>query len=423
MELAKKLFKGDRVIWVLYAFLSLISLLEVFSATSTLAYKQPYFWQPIGRHIVFLMLGFFIVLLVHNIPYRFFKILTPFMLVCFILLIVTPFIGVEHNGAKRWLSVGFMEFQPSELAKLCIIGYTAFFLSYIDRIGEKSAFWWIIGGGSPVFLLIAHDNGSTAILVLAVIYLMMFIGKISWKRMFKLSGVLFVLLILLVSFLFFSPESFVSKLGSRASTWKARFENFTRHGAAGANENQPLKITNENFQVVQAKIAIARGGISPRLPGNGQQRDFLPQAYSDFIYAIIIEELGLAGGILVMVAYLIFLVRIGVLMRHCEDKKFPKLLLAGCGMLIVFQAMTNMAVAVNLIPVTGQPLPLVSRGGTSTLISCAYIGIILSISRFAADIHNEPVEFEIEETEMTSMASVLDQAIPLDEERLKIKEL
>lgn len=150
-------------------------------------------------------------------------------------------------------------------------------------------------------------------------------------------------------------------------------------------------ITDDNYQVSHAKIAIARGGLLGKMPGHGQQRDFLPQAYSDFIYAIIIEELGLVGGIFVLLLYIMLLVRVGMIARRCE-KAFPKYLVLGCGLLVVVQALANMAVAVNLIPVTGQPMPLVSRGGTSTILSCIYFGIILSVSRFGAGMGNEEDE-------------------------------
>ena len=155
-------------------------------------------------------------------------------------------------------------------------------------------------------------------------------------------------------------------------------------------------MTDENYQVSHAKIAIARGGLFGQMPGHGQQRDFLPQAYSDFIYAIIIEELGFVGGVFVLLLYIMLLVRVGMIARRCE-KAFPKFLVLGCGLLIVVQALANMAVAVSLIPVTGQPMPLVSRGGTSTVITCVYFGIILSVSRFGAHIREKDEEEQPEE--------------------------
>lgn len=172
-----------------------------------------------------------------------------------------------------------------------------------------------------------------------------------------------------------------------------RLERFFDGHKDNLDESGTYKITDDNYQVTHAKIAIARGGVFGQMPGHGQQRDFLPQAYSDFIYAIIIEELGIVGGIFVLLLYIMLLVRVGMIARKC-DKSFPKFLVLGCGLLVVVQALANMAVAVNLVPVTGQPMPLVSRGGTSTLISCIYFGIILSVSRFGANIGNEDEEEE-----------------------------
>jgi len=175
-----------------------------------------------------------------------------------------------------------------------------------------------------------------------------------------------------------SDEYTEKHLPSRFQTWKGRIDDFGKD----KNENKFI-INDDNFQVSHAKIAIARGGIFGKMPGRSVQRDFLPQAYSDFIYAIIIEEMGLIGGLFVMMLYVILLVRVGIIAKRCT-KLFPKYLALGCGLLIVVQAFINMAVAVNLIPVTGQPLPLISRGGTSTMLTCFYFGIILSVSRFGA---------------------------------------
>ena len=195
-------------------------------------------------------------------------------------------------------------------------------------------------------------------------------------------------------------------LPDRFSTWQGRLERFFDGHESDTDENGVYKITDDNYQVSHAKIAIARGGLFGQLPGHGQQRDFLPQAYSDFIYAIIIEELGVVGGVFVLMLYIMLLVRVGMIARKC-DKAFPKYLVLGCGLLVVVQALANMAVAVNLIPVTGQPMPLVSRGGTSTVISCIYFGIILSVSRFGANMGNEEDEDLEEETEGAGAAPAI----------------
>ena len=225
----------------------------------------------------------------------------------------------------------------------------------------------------------------------------MFIGQLPIKKLLKLAGTLVALLMLFLAVLKFTPKEIVqSYLPGRLATWQARLERF---GDDSANYNAAgtYIVTDENYQVSHAKIAIARGGLFGQMPGHGQQRDFLPQAYSDFIYAIILEELGFAGGVFVLLLYIMLLVRVGMIARRCETP-FPKFLVLGCGLLIVVQALANMAVAVSLIPVTGQPMPLVSRGGTSTVISCVYFGIILSISRFGAHIRETDEEDLPEET-------------------------
>lgn len=236
-------------------------------------------------------------------------------------------------------------------------------------------------------------------MLFGVCFLMMFIGQLPLMKLGKLAGVLILALILFIVLLRFTPAGVTQYLPDRFSTWQGRLERFFDGHESDTDENGVYKITDDNYQVSHAKIAIARGGVFGQLPGHGQQRDFLPQAYSDFIYAIIIEELGVVGGVFVLMLYIMLLVRVGMIARKCE-KAFPKYLVLGCGLLIVVQALANMAVAVNLIPVTGQPMPLVSRGGTSTVISCIYFGIILSVSRFGANMGNEEDELpEEDETE------------------------
>ena len=351
MDLASKLFKGDRVIWVIFMFLCLVSVIEVFSATSTIAYKNANHWAPIVRHATFLLGGFVLVLLMHNIPCRFYSLLSLLLPVSMVLLAITPFVGVVVNGEPRWLEILGIRFQPSEIAKIAAIGYTAFILSKRNWFTDKQMFWYILGGVGGVCFLI---------------------------------GVL-----MLVGFIRFAPDKVIDLMPDRVHTWKARIERFSDPADAVKFEpGRAVSIDGDDYQVVHAKIALARGGLFGKFPGHGQQRDFLPQAYSDFIYAIIIEEMGIVGGVFVLLLYIILLVRVGMIARRC-DKLFPKFLVLGCGLLVVVQALTNMAVAVDLIPVTGQPLPLVSRGGTSTVISCAYIGIILSVSRFGANMGNE----------------------------------
>lgn len=393
MDLASKFFKGDRVIWVIFMFLCLVSVVEVFSATSTIAYKNANYWAPIVRHATFLLGGFVCVLLLHNIPCRFFPAMIVLLPVSVLMLIATPFIGVSANDAHRWLEVFGIQFQPSEFAKLAAIVFVAFLLSKRGKFTEGQIFKYILIGVGLTCVLILPENFSTAFMLFGVCFLMMFIGQLPLSKLAKLAGVLLLAMTLFVTALVVTPDKLL-KVIPRALTWKERIVDFT-HKDKGAADGTYV-ITDDNYQVTHAKIAIARGGLLGKMPGHGQQRDFLPQAYSDFIYAIIIEELGLVGGIFVLLLYIMLLVRVGMIARRCE-KAFPKYLVLGCGLLVVVQALANMAVAVNLIPVTGQPMPLVSRGGTSTLLSCIYFGIILSVSRFGAGMGNEEDEEMSEE--------------------------
>lgn len=394
MDLASKFFKGDRVIWVIFMFLCLVSVVEVFSATSTIAYKNANYWAPIVRHATFLLVGFVCVLILHNIPCRFFPAMIVLLPISVLMLIATPFIGVSANDAHRWLEVFGIQFQPSEFAKLAAIVFVAFLLSKRGKFTEGQIFKYILIGVGLTCVLILPENFSTAFMLFGVCFLMMFIGQLPLSKLAKLAGVLLLALTLFVTALVLTPDKLL-KVIPRALTWKERIMDFT-HKDKGAADGTYV-ITDDNYQVSHAKIAIARGGLLGKMPGHGQQRDFLPQAYSDFIYAIIIEELGLVGGIFVLLLYIMLLVRVGMIARRCE-KAFPKYLVLGCGLLVVVQALANMAVAVNLIPVTGQPMPLVSRGGTSTILSCFYFGIILSVSRFGAGMGNEEDE-EISEEE------------------------
>ena len=389
MDLASKLFKGDRVIWIIFMFLCLISVVEVFSATSTIAYKNANYWAPIIRHATFLVVGFFFVLIIHNLPTRFSVILGLLLPVVIFLLLITPFIGVEINGERRWLNILGITFQPSEIAKLCSVCYMALVLSRRNVLTSKQMFWYILIGVGITCACILYNNGSTAIMLGMIMLMMMFIGQVGFKRILILIGIGLSAILLVWGIYKLTPDT-VEKFLPRIYTWIARLDRHSDNErfAEGTEEKTWVLDMDEHYQEDLAKIAIAQGGVLGKLPGHGQQRDFLPQAYSDFIYAIIIEETGLAGGFFVLLLYLILLIRVAMIARRCE-KLFPKFLILGCGLMLVTQALINMAVAVGVFPVTGQPLPLISRGGTSTVISCFYIGIILSVSRFGANIGND----------------------------------
>ncbi len=390
MDLIKDLFKGDKVIWIIFLFLCLISIVEVFSAASTLTYKSGDHWGPITQHSVILMVGAVIVVLVHNIPCKYFSVIPFFLLPlsCILLLFVMGMgiiTGDRVNGAARWMTFFGIQFQPSELAKMAVIIVTAFILSKFqeeDGANPKAFKYimWIIG---IVFILIAPENGSTAALLAGVVFLMMLIGRVPWKQIGKLVGTVGVVLTLLVSVIVIIPPSVYENVPGthRFSTWQSRIKGFFED--KGAVPAAKFDI-DKDAQIAHANIAIATSHIVGKMPGNSVQRDFLSQAFSDFIFAIVIEELGLLGGAFIVMLYLWLLIRAGRIAKR-SDKYFPAFLVMGIALLLVSQAMLNMMVAVGLFPVTGQPLPLISKGGTSTLINCAYIGMILSVSRYVAE--------------------------------------
>lgn len=379
-DFGSKIFKGDKVIWTVFIILCVISLVEIFSATSTIVYRQQSQWGPILRHSMFLIGGIGVILLIHNVPYRYFSSLIFVLFASIILLILTPFIGESVNNADRWISIMGFTIQPSEIAKISLMGTIAFLLSKQNGQNDGILFKWMIGLMVLVCGIIALDNLSTAVLLFGVCFILMFIGNVKFMRLLKVTGISVALLLLFVLLLNIVPENWTNSGPlNRLGTWQNRITHFGE--ARELSEDDYFTITDENYQVAHAKIAISNGGVFGVFPGNSTERDFLPQAYSDFIYAIIIEEMGIIGGIFVLLLYVIILIRSGIIARKI-DKLFPKYLVLGSALMLSIQAFINMAVAVNLIPVTGQPLPLISRGGTSTLITCAYFGLILSADRF-----------------------------------------
>ncbi|MBR8538052.1 FtsW/RodA/SpoVE family cell cycle protein [Carboxylicivirga sediminis] len=378
-ELLKKYIKGDRIIWYVILLLSVFSCLVVYSATGNLAYKHQdgnsvYY---LFRHAKFLLLGIGIIIAVHHIDYKWFaRFATVFLYFSIVLLVITAVSGVSLNQASRWLTVPVVgiSFQPSELAKLALMIYIAKVLAQYqanDRTADE-AFKPIMIHVAIVCGLIFKDDFSTAALIGFTSWLVMMIGRVSLKYLFSTVAavLLFVMIVLWLS-------DYVPIL-HRASTWKARIERFVDDEP----ETMDAGGSSADYQSERSQIAIATGGVfMGRGPGNSQQRYFLPHPYSDFVYAIIIEEWGiLIGGFLIMFAYLILLFRAGVIVR-ASSRTFPAFLVIGLSTLLVVQAFINMGVAVGVMPVTGQPLPLVSMGGTSTLFTCLAFGAILSVSR------------------------------------------
>jgi len=381
-EKINKYLKGDPIIWGVIIVLSIFSLLAVYSATSTLAMHKMggnslYY---LVRHGVILAFGIMIIFITHLIHYKYYSRLSQLLIgIAVVLLIITLFLGTNVNQAMRWLTLPGLGFtiQTSDFAKLALIMYIARVLSM--KQGEiksfKEAFLPVIIPVVIICVLILPANLSTAALIFGISFLLMFIGRISIKHLLASGGVAILLLAL-----FITVGTLVKKEG-RINTWKNRIENYFEKGG------------EENYQSQQAKIAIATGGLFGKNPGKSVQRNFLPNPYSDFIYAIIVEEYGLIiGGIPILLAYLFLMFRAGVIVRKC-DRTFPAFLAIGLTLMIVVQAMVNMSVAVGIFPVTGQTLPLVSMGGSSMLFTSIAFGIILSISRNLNE--TEPDEEEV----------------------------
>lgn len=383
MSFLNRVFHGDKVVWVVFMLLLLVSVVEVFSAASMLTYGKPNYWGPIREHSTNLLLGCIVVYAAHLIPYRFYKavplVLVPVSVGMLIWVLVK---GAVTNGAARWIDLGFITIQPSELAKVGVIIGTALILSRLqtENGAKENAMKWVLWMTGIVCALIVSENLSTAVLLFGVVFLMMYVGRIPMKQLGKLVLVLSVAVALFASLLLLPYKTLESIPGlDRLTTWKARFERFFE--ASDPVPAAQFKITDENFQETHATMAIASSKVIGRGPGNSVERDYLPQAYSDFIFAIIIEELGLLGGAFVVLLYIILLVRAAKIAQKCRSY-FPAFLVMGCALMLVAQATINMMVAVGLFPVTGQPLPLISRGGTSTIINCGYIGMILSVSYY-----------------------------------------
>lgn len=380
------LFMGDRVIWVVFFFLCVISLVEVFSAASTLVYKSGKFLDPLIKQASFLAFGTVIVIVVHRIPCRMFKALPIiFLPISIVLLAVTLGTSSRSNDAARWFDLGLFTFQPSELAKGVVVITVALILSRMQRPdgADPRAVKWIMWVTGIVCLLILPENLSTAAILFGVVFLMMFIGRVPLVQLGKIIGILVLIASLFIGIALVIPkDSAIAKISvfHRVDTWGDRLKNHSVQV-----ENPDSFNIDDDAQIAHANIAIASSNGIGKMPGNSVERDFLSQAFSDFIFAIIIEEMGIWGAVIVVMLYIILLFRAGRISSRCE-RNFPPFLAMGLTLLMVTQAVLNMLVAVGLFPVTGQPLPLISRGGTSTLINCAYIGMILSVSRYARQV-------------------------------------
>jgi len=380
--------KGDKAIWAIAALLALFSFLPVYSASSNLVYVVGNGTTAghLIKHALLLVLGFGIIYGVHKIPTHFFKglslIALPIILVLLVFVLAQGSTSGETN-ASRWIHIPFVGFgfQPSNLAAVVLLIYVARYLSKIREISvsftESIIPLWL-----PVFLvvvLILPANFSTAGIIFSMVLMLCFLGGYPIKY---LLGIIATGLVCLTLFIV-TAKAFPDLFPNRVDTWMSRIDSFSNP-----------EDTEANYQIEHAKIAIATGGIVGKGAGKSVQKNFLPQSSSDFIYAIIVEEYGLIGGFSLMFFYLFLLFRI-IVVANGSSSIFSKLLVLGVGLPIVFQALINMAVAVELFPVTGQNLPLISSGGTSSWMTCLAIGIILSASnKSLVQDSNGPTDFD-----------------------------
>ncbi|WP_316817481.1 FtsW/RodA/SpoVE family cell cycle protein [Pedobacter nyackensis] len=358
--------KGDRWIWLIIILLSMISILTVYSATGTIAYNKGITVEKylLFKHVIFVVMGIGMIYIAHLLDYKYYAGISKILMIITIpLLLYTAAFGESINHASRWVKIPVIEltFQTSDLAKLALITFLARMLTKKqENIKDvKKAFIPIMGSVCVIFVLIAWANLSTALMLFGVSILLLIIGRISIKQILMVCAGGSILLL------------FIVFLGPRSETYKSRVESFL---------HPERQHSDKTFQADQSKIALATGGVFGKGPGNSTQRNFLPHPYSDFIFAIIVEEYGLMGALTMLVLYMVLLYRcIRIVTR--SPKAFGALLAAGLSFSLTIQAFANMAVAVGLGPVTGVPLPLVSMGGTSILFTSIAFGIILSVSK------------------------------------------
>jgi cell division protein FtsW len=392
--------RGDKVIWVTVILLAIVSMLVVYSSTGLLAYRfnkgntEIYLF----KQVMFIGIGMLVIYFAHRVNYTLYSRVSKILfLIAIPLLLYTLFFGVRLNEGSRWIRLPIINltFQTSDLAKLALFMYLGRLLSKKQAVIKdfKKGFLPVIIPVGIVCLLIAPANLSTALLVGATSLLLMFIGRVSMKHIMLVVGAALVPVVLLVTMAFSYYDKEEGKMkelpafleAGRIPTWMSRVQNFVYDDKTFDKD--------ENYQINQSKIAIAKGGWVGLGPGNSEQRNFLPHPYSDFIFAIILEEYGLIGGVFIIFIYLLFLFRSIRIFRKCPYA-FGAFLALGLSFTLVIQALINMAVTVNLFPVTGVTLPLISMGGSSFLFTCLAIGIILSVARNVEQIEGkgEPVE-------------------------------
>lgn len=405
-----RLFKGDKVVWGVFFTLCVLSLIEVFSASSRQTYDGNY-WAPITKHALFVMIGVGVAWFTHNMRLNWIKGTTKLVYISGLLMLLYAALGggTEINSSTRWISIGGYEFQHFEVVKLGIVMIismilakaqtddgtrlswsTALSFAFIQpkdgsRNGDYTMLTILTMVAVPCVFIFTENLSTVAILV-TVMFIMMIIGRVNGWHLLALVGCGVAMLAIGVVVLLNVPEDLKDKgsFGEKVITWKHRVEN-------AMIESKPIRPEDVQImgeeQKIYSKVAIAEGGTFGKGPGNSVRRDYIPHAYSDYIFAVILEELGLFGGIALAILYLTLLYRCGRIAKECDDP-YAAFLVMGIGVLITVQALMHMNITVGNF-VTGQPLPLVSQGGTSFLVNCMYVGIILSISRYVARLNRE----------------------------------
>lgn len=390
----------DKTLWAIYISMIVVAIIALFSASSMLVYKDNSVLGPVGQQILFIVAGVVLAFLIQFLPSYMVRIggyvvlLLSVIMVWSLLVPHNPF-AITLNGATRWLKIAGIPFQPSEVAKLSLIIVVADLLSRIKTEADKRKyFFWTLGITAVVALPVMTSNLSTAILICGIVFLLWILARIPFKFLGSTAGIAIIFLVLgycIVEFGFVRPNREMKGLFGRAETWVSRIDR--KFAGTSDDKTAPFVITDENRQEAYANVAIARGGKSPFgvLPGNSKERDYLPLAYADYIYAIIVEESGIVGALVVIALYLWLLFRACFISTRYGDYA-AMLMVMGLALMLTCQALISMLVAVGLGPVTGQPLPLISRGGTSVLITSVYFGIMMCVSREQTELRNRQQE-------------------------------
>lgn len=389
----------DRTFWTQYLILVALAVLTLFSASSTLVYSQGSVLGPIGGQIVFILIGIAVAYGIQLVPTYWIRCggyaLLGVAILCLYSLLIpgNPF-AATINGATRWIRIGGLTFQPSELAKLGLIIVVADLLSRA-RTPElkRKYFWWTLGLTGFTVLPVLVSNLSTTLLICGIVFLLWILARIPWKSTVSVAAVAVMLLVAgycIVEFGFVRTGKSLPVV-PRAKTWVARVDRFLA-GDEESAKTAKFQITDDNRQEVYASVAIARGGASPLgvLPGNSKERDYLPLAFADYIFAIYVEELGILGALFLIVLYLTILFRACYVSTRFGDTA-SMLMMMGLALMITCQALISMLVAVGIGPVTGQPLPMISKGGTSVLITSLYFGIMMGVSREQKMLHDRQI--------------------------------